>query len=108
MGCCPFRAGSSFCKTQGGADACPGLVDVASSGRTLVPFGAGIRGALTDGEDYELLFAIPPRRAAALLKMWKAAFPRTPLTCIGNLNATQSAPRDWPGGWDHFSVRETA
>ena len=98
----------SFSKTHGGADACPGLVDVASSGRTLVPFGAGIRGALTDGEDYELLFAIPPRRAAALLKMWKAAFPRTPLTCIGNLNATQSAPRDWPGGWDHFSVRETA
>jgi thiamine-monophosphate kinase len=111
----------SFSKTQGGADACPGLLDVApsglpfgrlsplryGSGLNLGPFGAGTRGALTDGEDYELLFAIPPRRAAALLKMWKAAFPRIPLTCIGNLNATGLAPRDWPGGWDHFSVVRT-
>ena len=66
--------------------------------------GSCINGALTDGEDYELLFAIPPRRAAALLKQWKFAFPRTPLTGIGALNATRFAPPDWPGGWDHFSV----
>ena len=69
--------------------------------------GASTCDALTEGEDYELLFAIPPRRAAALLEMWKAAFPSTPLTRIGNLDATRSAPRDWPGGWDHFSVVRT-
>ena len=69
--------------------------------------GAAASGALTDGEDYELLFAVPPRRAAALLKMWKASFPHTSLTGIGNLNSTGSAPRDWPGGWDHFSVVRT-
>ena len=69
--------------------------------------GAGIHAALTDGEDYELLFAIPPRRAAAVLQAWKAAFPRVPLTRIGILNDTGSAPPDWPGGWDHFSVVRT-
>ena len=64
--------------------------------------GSDISAALTDGEDYELLFAIPPRKAAALLKTWKTAFPRTLLTGIGKLNASRSAPPDWPGGWDHF------
>jgi len=33
--------GSSFSKTQGGADACPGLLDVAPSGLNLAPFAAG-------------------------------------------------------------------
>jgi thiamine-monophosphate kinase len=67
-----------------------------------------ISGGLTDGEDYELLFAISPRRASALVKMWKGNFPRTLLTCIGSLNDTGSAPREWPGGWDHFSVVRAA
>ena len=66
--------------------------------------GSDIHAALTDGEDYELLFAIPPRRAAAVLQAWRAAFPRIPLTRIGALNDTGSAPPGWPGGWDHFSV----
>ena len=67
--------------------------------------GSDISAALTDGEDYELLFAIPPRKAAALLKTWETAFPRTLLTGIGKLNASRSAPPDWPGGWDHFQPR---
>lgn len=66
--------------------------------------GSGIKAALTDGEDYELLVAVSPRRASSLLKKWKAAFPRVPLTCIGSLNSSGAAPADWPGGWDHFSV----
>lgn len=69
--------------------------------------GTGISGALSDGEDYELLFSIPPGRAAALLKKWGSVFPRTPLTCIGELTGTGSAPPGWPGGWDHFSVVRT-
>ncbi len=63
--------------------------------------------ALSDGEDYELLVAVPPKKAAGLPELWKAAFPRTPLTLIGELNGTGSAPADWPGGWDHFSVVST-
>ena len=69
--------------------------------------GTDTSGALTDGEDYELLFALPPRRAEAVLKAWKTAFPRTLLTRIGVLNATGSAPPEWPGGWDHLSVVRT-
>ena len=64
--------------------------------------GSGTRAALTDGEDYELLLAVPPRRAAALLKTWKKAFPRTLLTRIGKLTRPGSCPPDWPGGWDHW------
>lgn len=83
------------------AGACGFEVDLAS-----LPLrkGAGIHGALTDGEDYELLVAVPPQRAATLLKKWKTAFPATPLTRIGTLNDTGAAPEHWPGGWDHFSV----
>ncbi|MEI8311376.1 MAG: thiamine-phosphate kinase [Verrucomicrobiota bacterium] len=86
------------------ASGCGFGVDLAS---LPVRTGTNIDGALTDGEDYELLFAIPPRRAAALLKMWLDTFPRVPITRIGALKKTQSAPHDWPGGWDHFSVVRT-
>ena len=60
--------------------------------------------ALSDGEDYELLLAVSPAKAKTLPGMWKTSFPRTRLTRIGSLTATGSAPPDWPGGWDHFSV----
>ena len=66
--------------------------------------GSGVKDALTGGEDYELLFAISPRKASTLVQKWKAAFPRVPLTRIGSLNSSGAAPPDWPGGWDHFSV----
>lgn len=41
--------------------------------------------ALTDGEDFELLFTVASREAVALLDAWKAAFPAVPLTCIGRM-----------------------
>lgn len=69
--------------------------------------GASTAGALSDGEDYELLFAVPPRASARLLEKWIGIFPRIPLTCIGKLTDSGSAPPDWPGGWDHFSVVRT-
>jgi thiamine-monophosphate kinase len=43
--------------------------------------------ALTDGEDFELLFTIPREQAVAVLDGWKAAFPEVPLTCIGRITA---------------------
>lgn len=54
--------------------------------------GAGLRAALTDGEDYELLLVVA-RRAdrSALERAWAGAFPRTPLTCIGRFTPL-SAP----------------
>lgn len=39
--------------------------------------------ALADGEDFELLFTVPPARAVALLDAWRAEFPAVRLTCIG-------------------------
>jgi thiamine-monophosphate kinase len=41
--------------------------------------------ALTDGEDFELLFTLPSGRAVTLLDGWKAEFPSLKLTCIGKL-----------------------
>ncbi len=62
------------------------------------------RSALCDGEDYELLFSIPPRRARKLAERWKRAFPGVTLTEIGRLVGEPTLPPDWPAGWDHFSV----
>lgn len=43
--------------------------------------------ALTDGEDYELVFTIAARDAVAVLDRWKARFPKTKLTCIGKITS---------------------
>lgn len=43
--------------------------------------------ALTDGEDFELLFTIPPKTSVALLDAWRKQFPELPLTCIGKVSA---------------------
>lgn len=64
--------------------------------------GRSLESALTDGEDYELLFTISAKKLPALLADWAKAFPKTRLTRIGQLTKTKSAPRNWPGGWDHF------
>jgi thiamine-monophosphate kinase len=41
--------------------------------------------ALTDGEDFELLFTVPSRDAVPLLDAWKKQFPDTTLSCIGKI-----------------------
>lgn len=43
--------------------------------------------ALTDGEDYELVFTVAPQHAVAVLDGWKKHFPRTKLTCIGKISS---------------------
>ena len=44
--------------------------------------------ALTDGEDFELLFTIACGDAVPLLDAWKKQFPAVPLTCIGKITVT--------------------
>jgi thiamine-monophosphate kinase len=46
--------------------------------------------ALTDGEDFELLFTIGSRDAVPLLDNWRKHFPNLPLTCIGKI-------KEWEG-----------
>ncbi len=61
--------------------------------------GCTISQALGDGEDFELLFAIQPEQAPALLAAWP--FPELPLTRIGKLvRVDQGTPLT--GGWEHF------
>src|SRR5258706_15455674 len=53
--------------------------------------GCSIAEAISDGEDYELLFAISPNDAEALEKKWRKKFPRLPLARIGRF--APPAPR---------------
>ena len=41
--------------------------------------------ALTDGEDFELLFTVASRDAVPLLDAWKKRFPEVALSCIGKI-----------------------
>src|SRR6185503_11563658 len=43
--------------------------------------------ALTDGEDFELLFTVAPRAAVPLLDAWRKRFPGVRLSCIGKITA---------------------
>ena len=67
--------------------------------------------ALTDGEDFELLFTLSPKSAVKLLDAWKLQFPGVKLTCIGRITAGSGIVlRDRHGsmplnakGYVHFS-----
>ncbi len=67
--------------------------------------------ALTDGEDFELLFTVPSKSAVPLLDAWKEKFPKTKLSCIGKVIAGQGLKlRDERGvrelkakGYEHFA-----
>lgn len=55
--------------------------------------GADVRAALTDGEDYELVFALAAHaNRAAFARTWQRAFPRVALTCIGRFAKRGSSP----------------
>jgi thiamine-monophosphate kinase len=67
--------------------------------------------ALTDGEDFELLFTVAGRRAVPLLDAWRARFPAARLTCIGKITGKEGITiRDRQGarpltehGYIHFA-----
>lgn len=66
--------------------------------------------ALTDGEDFELLFTVASADAVPLLDAWKKQFPELPLACIGKITAAPGLKiRDKKGiqaptahGYTHF------
>lgn len=54
---------------------------------------ADLRAALTDGEDYELVFALSARAdTTAFARAWRQAFPRTRLTRIGHFARHDAFP----------------
>jgi thiamine-monophosphate kinase len=54
--------------------------------------------ALTDGEDFELLFTVASRDAVPLLDAWKKQFPKLALTCIGKIKAGEGITLRDPQG----------
>lgn len=65
--------------------------------------GCSISQAISDGEDYELLFAISPHDSARLQRRWHKKFPKLPLTRIGGLNSSLVIGHSkLPPGYVHF------
>ena len=68
--------------------------------------GVSVESAFCDGEDFELLLAVPEERAGELEHEWKQAFPQLALSDIGKLTAADEGlqPRDFltKGGYNHF------
>ncbi|MEY2562577.1 MAG: thiamine-monophosphate kinase [Verrucomicrobiota bacterium] len=65
--------------------------------------GCTIQQAISDGEDYELLFAIPSSVAGSLAKRWRKKFPNVALTRIGKLNSAFGIRHSaFPKGYAHF------
>jgi thiamine-monophosphate kinase len=63
--------------------------------------GATLKAAITDGEDYELLFTVPPSHVKTLKKKWPFA---TPLHCIGVIRprGKKTTGPIFAHGFDHF------
>jgi len=53
--------------------------------QTSPPAKPAFTAALTDGEDFELLFALAGNEAVKLLDAWKGKFPGLKLSCIGKI-----------------------
>jgi thiamine-monophosphate kinase len=72
--------------------------------------------ALTDGEDFELLFTIASKDAVKLLDTWQKKFPELKLACIGKIVAGEGILlRDKHGshklaahGFEHFATLPAA
>jgi thiamine-monophosphate kinase len=65
--------------------------------------GATAQQALSDGEDYELLFTARETEVPNLLAEWAARFPQIRLTRIGKMLPLDKAATQLAGGWQHFS-----
>lgn len=101
--------------SQVGAELLAGAIPISrvakNNAKTESPAKPPLLAALTDGEDYELLFAVPASKAVSLLDGWKARFPDTRLSCVGKITAERGLRlRDKEGvrtlaahGYTHFA-----
>lgn len=98
-----------------GAELLASAIPVSRAARQAGREGAGrkppLLAALTDGEDFELLFTVTASQAVPLLDAWKNKFPDLRLSCIGKINREPRVMlRDKDGlrplparGFDHFA-----
>jgi thiamine-monophosphate kinase len=97
-----------------GAELLQDALPVSRTARLRARDGVGkppVEAALTDGEDFELLFTVASGDAVALLDAWKARFPGLRLSCIGRVTASPGLTlRDRQGsrpvdlhGYAHFT-----
>lgn len=102
------------------ADACtvalqPDHIPIAEDARTLArkTGKSPLEHAFTDGEDYELLFAIENNTTPSeFIRHWQARFPELPITCIGRvqprqeestlIDAATGKALPWQAGYEHF------
>ncbi len=101
--------------SQAGAELLARAIPISRAARLLAKTESATKtpllAALTDGEDYELLFTVRSADAVRLLDSWKTQFQTTPLTCIGKITATpgvllrtQDGLRPLPAhGYVHFA-----
>jgi thiamine-monophosphate kinase len=65
--------------------------------------GANLDAAVSEGEDYELLFAVSPRNRLRLQQSWAKKFSNLPLTRIGSLSQLSTKNSQLlPSGYVHF------
>lgn len=65
--------------------------------------GCTVEQAITDGEDYELLFAIAPAQSESLQRRWRRQFPKLRLTQIGRfIPSSKTNGGGLRGGYVHF------
>jgi len=97
-----------------GADILKSAVPVSRSAKLQVqknPSKPAFAAALTDGEDFELLFTVASGDAVALLDAWKKKFPKLKLSCVGKIvTGSEITLRDKTGsqklnahGYVHFA-----
>ena len=68
--------------------------------------GCTVQQAISDGEDYELLFAVSRRDRARLERMWHRKFPKLELTRIGSLHQRSKLKHQaFLRGYVHFRQR---
>lgn len=85
-----------------GADLMQSALPISAAARRRARAGEGAKSpvlaALTDGEDFELLMAVPSGQAVRLLDGWKSRFPGVRLSCIGRLTNQPGLRLCEPGG----------
>jgi len=98
-----------------GAELLAASIPVSRAARLAAKAGSSAKpallAALTDGEDFELLFTVASRDAVPVLDAWRKRFPKLALTCIGKIKASEGITiRDKNGarplnvhGYTHFA-----